>query len=887
MKPSQRARLFTLTAVMLGVLAAGLLWWVLPVGQPRAPAITDAKKAPRREARTPALPLLEGVSHTDDPAGGLRLEGLVTDALDQPVGQARVAIDSHPPRSGITEEDGSFFFDNLAGRVYRIMARREGLVAGPVSWRLTESSEPVMLKLESGGRLEVRVSDLLHGSPIEGAEVKLETLVTLTARADIQGMARLTGLGSGRYRVVARAAGYAPAMQWVYVAPAPGVSRQALLLARGASLSGKVMDESGMPVKGATVEAKVDFYHPTGATAATDQAGAFTFPALAAGTYHLSASHPEMAPTLSRPVTVNGEVPRSGVVITLKAGGEISGQVHLASGETAGGAVVHLAVHRYWLGRGVPQKHVVCDGEGKFRVRGLKREEMSLVAVHPLANSSEVRVDLVHQRQAQARITLDRNLTISGQVVDPMGQPVPRAQVTGDSTRRQLSNVMNKAQARAFTDMGGRFVLRGLKQGSYRLFAHLPGQDYYHSGSTQVVQSGQQNVSLLFAGTGGIKGRVLFADGSAPELFWVDPRHGRQVAFDGGQGKFKLDKLPARKQDLRIQGPDFQLLRIADLRLEPGEVLDVGTVTVKRGRKVSGQVTDSRGAPVASALVLLDSSIYQSGDWITSFTDGVNPWDKQARTGSAGTFTFRGVGEEALLMAAEHPRLGRSPFQRVPAGTEDSTVKLELAGVSALEGTVTRQGSPVVADITLSPVGKAWGNGDNKVRLNQTSGQDGYYRFARLVPGRYQARARRKTMFNQRVRERVVWTEVTTQGGRLDIELPTGATLEVHLKRGSEINASVNLCPGVVQVRTMAALDSWMKSQAKACPHAFLTSGMNKASFLDVAPGKYSVCVWLITKRAGEPWPDKQGPARARDTFCQEAQVTDAPLIQPLTMNLK
>ncbi len=867
--------------VFLAVMIAALVLWLPSPDQELARGQEVARQTPRQALTTPALPLPQGVSHADDPVGGLRLEGMVTDAQDLPVGQAVVAIDSHPPRSVRTEQDGSFFFDNLAGRIYRILARKGKLVAGPVSWRLTESSEPVMLRLAPGGQLLATVSDLLDNSPVKGAEVRIETLISLASRADEQGQAAITGLGAGQYKVVARAAGYAPAMKWVEVAPAPDVTRLTMMLARGASLSGKVIDEEGAPIKGATVEAKVDHYHATGATAATDEAGAFTFPAMAADTYHLAASHPEMAPTLSRPVTVNGRDPRRGVVITLRAGGEISGLVRHVGGGAAGGAVVHLAAHKYWEGRGIPRKHVVCDGEGKFSVGGLMRAELSLAAVHPLATSSEVRVDLRRQRKARLEITLDRNLTISGAVVDAAGQPVPQAQVTGVSTRRQISMVSHRARARAFADAGGGFVLRGLKKGGYRLHAHRPGQGYYYSGSSVLAQSGDRDVRLVYAGTGGVKGRVLFDDGSAPALFWVNPRHGERRAFRGERGEFQLDRIPARSQSLMIVGLDFKPQSAGTVQVKPGEVADVGTITVKRGRSVRGQVTDSQGVAVDGALVLLDRRVYESSDWITSFTDGVNPWDKQARTGKGGSFIFRGVGDVALFVAAEHPVKGRSTFQKVPAGTADATVKLTLAGVASLEGTVTRQGAPVVADVTLSPEAQAKG----EVNLNQTSDGDGHYRFSRLVPGRYRVRARRKTWFNERVREETLWTVVTARGSRLDIELPTGATLELSLTRGEELKASVNLCPGVVKVQTMKALDRYKKGQGKSCSHAFLTSGMNRASFHDVEPGEYSACVWLIARRIGES--PSAMLKRDRNVYCQQVTVAAAPAVQSMSMNLK
>src|SRR4051812_39793266 len=73
---------------------------------------------PGREDRGDATVLVD-----DDPAGGLRLEGLVLDADDRPVGGATVVVSANPSRTVKTETDGSFAFDKLVGRSYTLLAR--------------------------------------------------------------------------------------------------------------------------------------------------------------------------------------------------------------------------------------------------------------------------------------------------------------------------------------------------------------------------------------------------------------------------------------------------------------------------------------------------------------------------------------------------------------------------------------------------------------------------------------------------------------------------------------------------------------------------------------------------------------------------------------------
>ena len=52
----------------------------------------------------------------DDPKGALRLEGQVIDGDDKPVKGATVVLSSNPPRTDVTEDDGTFAFDALVGR---------------------------------------------------------------------------------------------------------------------------------------------------------------------------------------------------------------------------------------------------------------------------------------------------------------------------------------------------------------------------------------------------------------------------------------------------------------------------------------------------------------------------------------------------------------------------------------------------------------------------------------------------------------------------------------------------------------------------------------------------------------------------------------------------
>src|SRR3954470_21979408 len=164
--------------IAIGVLAiAGAGWWLhtrraapTAATEAAAPSAPGAGRRDRPQRGDPAE--IPRVVIDDDPRGTLRLEGQVIDAEDHPVGGATVVIASNPPRSLLTEGDGSFAFDGLIARPYTLLARAAQGVAGPITARLTARSEPVVLRLRPAARLTVTVVGG-DGKAITGATVEL------------------------------------------------------------------------------------------------------------------------------------------------------------------------------------------------------------------------------------------------------------------------------------------------------------------------------------------------------------------------------------------------------------------------------------------------------------------------------------------------------------------------------------------------------------------------------------------------------------------------------------------------------------------------------------------------------------------------------------------
>jgi hypothetical protein len=324
----------------------------------------------------------------DDPKGTLRLEGQVLDAQDHPVGGATVVLGSSPPRTATTEGDGSFAFDGLVGRPYTVVARAAQGVAGPVTARLTERSEPLVLRLRAGATLTVDAVGL-DAKPLDGATIELRGVDRQTATT-AKGVAKFAPVAPGMYEVV----GFAPGTAHAYAtARVAGETKVRIMLAPGAPASGRVVDDRGTPVSGAQVifaeagsfRAQAD-PHLDGVTTGPD--GVFRFPALPAGSFRFVANHPDHAPGTSPLVALDGgertgidharrgAVVRGKVVDTAKR--PVSGRVRV--GERSGTSGRRGGARQ-------PAHRAYTDAQGAFELRGLPRGELEATASHEVGAS--------------------------------------------------------------------------------------------------------------------------------------------------------------------------------------------------------------------------------------------------------------------------------------------------------------------------------------------------------------------------------------------------------------------------------------------------------------------------------------------------------------------
>lgn len=831
-----------------------------------APAAGRAARRDASEAPTGPMPKL---AFEVDPDGPLRLEGLVLDEHEQPVPAAEVRISSSPGRTTKTDSDGSFSFDKLLGRTYVVRARA-GDKIGRATAKATARAEPVVIRLAPGTALTVTVIDGASRAPIAGATVLRLDSEDEQTTTDARGQATLHGLDDGWVQVVASAPGYGPATGSKGVGQGDKQVSLELALTKGAAVSGRVVDEAGQAVAGARVwatDASNAWEGSAGERLAqtTGKDGGFTLPALSAGSYLFFAKDETHAPAVTAPVAVAGEQPTTGVEIVMKAAAVVAGVVIDRDRQPVPYATVTLSSKQY--SAGMTYRQAAADDKGRFVVTGLPRAALRLRAEGEEASSAVVDVDLAATPERRdLELVLDRTGTIAGVVVDGDGEPVAEATVTAfpDFLAGQVDFVL-ASTATATTDGGGRFTLRGLEDGSYRLWAERQGGGGKSRTDNMGVaaRTGATDVKLVLPAPGGIEGTIALEGGEPPPLAIVSVDWQHRVTVR--DGKFALGDLQPGTYDLRVVGPDFAERIKADLEVKAGKVTDAGTITVRPGRKIAGKVVDAKGAPVEGARVMYGKMLF--GDGKQTGSDDADTASQMgmrtATSNAAGEFVINGAPRTSGSLLAEHTVRGRSVALKLPAGKDDVRgVTVTLRGYGAVAGKVTRKGQPVAgATVNASPVGAS-----GQAIFVQT-GEDGSFVIDKLSEGPTSLNAfSQKGMMGMAGGARTI---TVVAGQRIDgsIELPAGdvaLTVKLEPKPGEIVNfAQVFLFRGVVAPKTGEALmDAFLSSASVEGAQGDSTLAVSGAagmlfwmgpqvgsfpSFEELTPGSYSACVIPIT----------------------------------------
>jgi len=646
-------------------------------------------------------------------AGGT-VSGRVTDAAGNPVANADVWL--WDPVSGggsstfRTNSQGDYTVTGLAPGTYWIEInppvatalsrfRTSGIVV------VAGQTAVVNATLQAGGTVSGRVTDGV-GNPAANARVSVwdasGSSATVTVHTDIQGNYTATGLLPGR--------------NILYVTPPPGsslahstVSDVAVAagqtttvnvaLQPGGTVSGRVTDAAGNPVANAGVWVWSVVTRHWGGSTRTDAQGNYTLAGLVPDTYTLTVDPPATTSFASfRTFGVVIALGQTTVVnATLQAGGTVSGRVTDAAGNPVANADV-------WLWdpvSGGGSSTFRTNSQGDYTVTGLAPGTYWIEINPPVATAlSRFRTSgivVVAGQTAVVNATLQLGGIVSGRVTDAAGNPVANAEAI------VRSSTTGEWIASSRTDALGNYTVTAVPSGTHRLeIRAASGVNLASVTFTEiVVTAGQRTTVNATLQLGGIvSGRVTDAAGNpvANADVWVwntaTGQWGGSVRTNA-QGYYTLAGVASGSYRLEVRSPAGVYLSgqvLAEVAVADGQVT-TQNVSLDTGGRVSGQVTDSVGNPIANARVTLRAR--GNGGWAGSvFTD------------AQGSYTFLSLAQGAYELEAAPPagvylsRLHLPEVAVTPGQTTTQNVVLSRGGI--VSGRVTDSAGNPVANAVFS-----------------------------------------------------------------------------------------------------------------------------------------------------------------------------------------
>ncbi|MBT8469859.1 MAG: carboxypeptidase-like regulatory domain-containing protein, partial [Deltaproteobacteria bacterium] len=439
-----------------------------------------------------------------------------------------------------------------------------------------------------------------------------------------------------------------------------------------ATLSGRVYDERGAPLEGATVSLAGSGFWPA-RSVRSGVAGRFHWTKIPAGIYELRVSKgPLVAPALDGLILDPGAKRAFGV--QLVPGWTVAGQViDVQTGRPIADAEITVASGVL----GLHTRRARSDGRGRFELVGVMGDEQSLyfeadgyVAAGPLRQGSS---------DPAMTVRLGRASTIEGRVVDARGMPVEAALVRAFGEGQLRGAVLGTTESLGVTSgpvppisagtsgalayvsqvetgRNGRFRLTNLRPGAYRIVA---SHDDFARAESERLQlragAARSDIELVVSPGAELAGRVVDERGDGLEGIPVELRDGAEhlprmsvtatdgsFSFGGVRGEVSVTALPYDLPPVRED------VAMGEDALVTVEIALSSTLYTLRGR-----VVDERGFGVGGALISISSKSART------------PVRRSAKSDADGTFSVPALPEPPFALEAAHPAFSSTKIDSI------------------------------------------------------------------------------------------------------------------------------------------------------------------------------------------------------------------------------
>ena len=562
------------------------------------------------------------------------------------------------------EADGTFTLDLPAG-----MERAHLLVRG--RFLFTENHRSVRVGAEDAptltlypqcgaalrGRVTVAGSSAAGAKSLEGIEVRLSSVQRgIVGRGRTVRTAETASDGSFEFRAIPLPALYELQLRPDHLA---GLSLDLdglevgqeteleLSLGEGTSVAGRVVDEAGVGIAGASVAAVVSA--PMGRSdwgereVQTGADGSFLLEHLPARTLALRADHEGLLQSPVHHVTAREGARETGVVITLERGGTIAGtllwpdgrpvvaqevRVEFDGANRFGGITRNLGANRGARG----SSHT--DDEGHFEVVGLGSGPFCVTAgIDPETTGDpkelddhglrwSARLDDVPAGELDLRLVLATHVPVHGKVVDLAGEPVREFRLHAVQLMQTgIGPLARDQRVHDYANEEGSFKLGGLEEGPWNIYA--VADDFGASEPFRLDLPAEPAPVIEFrlapaaTVTGIVRnpdgspvgGAVIRADEGGPE--WMADASGappRPTATSREDGTFEIGGLTPGTVQLYARAEGFTRGPAVVVEVEPGGRATEVQLFVRAGGILSGEIFGPGGRPVSEAMVQLVST---------------------------------------------------------------------------------------------------------------------------------------------------------------------------------------------------------------------------------------------------------------------------------------
>jgi protocatechuate 3,4-dioxygenase beta subunit len=681
-----------------------------------------------------------------------------------------------------TRADGSFVLDGAPREAGALVADagERGRGTAPVA---AVAGDVVAIALAPTATVSGRVVDEGSARPVAGVRLVARGVAggSFVARSGADGRYALRGLPPQSYRLAAEDDRYVAFSRTVTVAA--GVPEtQDVPLVRAAALTGRVVDEQGAPIEGASVSVSpsgenvfASFVRRLGGTGEvrSGKDGSFRATRLRPGEgQRVDVRHDDYAERTIPGVSLAAGATRSGLTVVMRRGLVLRGVARDEDGKPLAGVEVTLSAARNLrAGRGGVSISMIGAGsqvrretgpDGRFEFRGLKAGDYSLSGRR--AGFGRAIVDpakVVEGPSEPIALVLRPGATITGLLHDRSGAGAAgwyvAARPAGQSGPGMGPDAVRTEEA---TGPDGVFVLEGLTAGdAYDLqVMGNAGLGPRRAGVTAPADG----IDLTVAGAGQIRGRVVDAESGRPvtdfDVRYVPDAQGgmrmvvrmgagrprgpfEKESFHAEDGTFSVDDVPAGRWTVEAFARGYQSGSAAGVVVGEGDAAEGVEVRLSRGSVVSGRVLESgAGRPVIGATVRAEQA---GGEGRMMMRLGNESSDLEALTDAEGKYEIAGLAPGGWTLTATHPDWSDTTA-RVEIKDGPATADLRMGRGGSVVGTVLAGGRPVGgAQVVLQPAGDSGfrmgggmlGGGEQSA----TSDEGGRFRFDRLTPGRYSA----------------------------------------------------------------------------------------------------------------------------------------------------